>query len=110
MNKEEILRREGDERYRNWHKSKSINIPTLVLLIVQIGGIVYWGATLKANEQAHYKEMVTRTEGIITESTADAKFEKRDLAIEHNGKAIERIYRIQEKMDDKLDKILEKLK
>ena len=102
-------RRALDEERKHWHATKSVSWPVIILLIGNIVTMTWWVATLSADEQAHYNEMLDKTTDVVDETQLAAQLQVRDLGIKHNAEAIERIYNIQEKIDEKLDEVLKRL-
>lgn len=99
---------EIDSDRRLWHWSRSISFPLLVLLLVNILGGVWWGATLEAKEIAHYNEMLARTNDRISRSETEDKLKHRDIQINNITKNIDQLQAMFQKIDDKLDKLLNK--
>ena len=104
------LRRAQDEKFKHWHLSKSVQLPVIVLLLSNIFVGIWWAATLSADEHAHYKEMQNKTIDTVKKPELLAQLMARDLGIKHNAKSIDIIRLSQDKMDGKLDRILEKLR
>lgn len=95
---------------RVWHYSRSVSVPLLILLLTNIMGGIWWGATLQANETAHYMEMKARTSDRISKSEAEDKLKQRDIYITNNTKNIDQLHDFLEKMDFKLDEALKVIK
>lgn len=93
---------------RHWHLSKAVQLPVIFLVLVNICGSVWWAATIEANESAHYIEMKNKTANMITKSETKDKLEKRDISISNNSKNIERVYAVLEKLDGKMNRLLER--
>lgn len=97
---------ETDTDRRVWHYSRSISVPLLILLVTNIMGGIWWGATLQANESAHYKEMKARTDDRISRSETEDKLKHRDIRINNNVKDLDQLHAMFQKIDSKLDKLL----
>ena len=103
------FKRASDERSKHWHLSKAVQLPVILLLFSNIFVGIWWAATLSADEGAHYKEMQDKTVDVVKKPELLAHLLARDLGIKHNSDSIDIIRRTQDKMDGKLDRILEKL-
>lgn len=91
---------------RIWHWSRSISFPLLLLLLTNILGGVWWGATLEAKENAHYNEMMARTADRISRSETEDKLKNRDIQINNVTKNIDQLHNMFQKIDGKLDRLL----
>jgi RNA processing factor Prp31 len=91
-----------DRRGQHWHLSKSVPISIIAIIAFKAVALVIWATTLNAEVNANHNTMIARTSDSVSYGTVSLEFKSRDQLIIQNSKAIEKI-------DKKLDRILEKL-
>lgn len=82
---------------RHWHLSRAIQIPVIIVLAGHIFTSIWWAATIDA-----------KTTNAVSET--EHKLANRDIKIENNSKNIEKVYAALDRIDSKLDKVIQRVK